>query len=534
MSVAPQELSETTSQMFAPMDHLRSQSATPTTESVSALVAYTIAIPSTVALVVSAYLAYATFTMTDVAGCGGGSIFDCGHVLHSKWSKAAGIPVSVFAFATHAILISGLFVTISQGFGNISRKLANCAVLTAAVAASVAALYFISLQVFVLKHLCSYCMAAHVCGLIVGSIALWKIPVSTGLKKTLAGVSLLGIAGLATIQIASAEPPKYKIDTFAPVETEQSDQESVTFESPGGDSDDLFSAPNESDGADIFTAPVPDGASTTPKQNHSFQFPAREELAMLSIISGQGMAFTSNALLLVAPTQDAPTPAAQNQQSGTGSAAKSGSDSKPKQDAQTPTKSTRLVQMNGGSIKLKAVDWPLVGDPDAKYIFIEMFDYTCEHCRATNKAIEVAKKSLGKDLAVVVLPVPMNLACNPLIKTSLPAHAESCELSRLAIAVWRLDAKKFGDFHHWMFEGKTAPTYSQAFAKAAEWVGSDELNKELAKTICSQYVDRNIELYKRAGGGPIPKLVFKQTTIVGEYTSGDSLTDLIKQYSSAK
>ena len=119
MSAVPQELSETTSQMFASMDQARSQSvpATAAEGSISTLVAYTIAIPSTVALVISAYLAYATFTMSDVAGCGGGSIFDCGHVLHSKWSKAAGIPVSVFAFITHATLIGGLFATISHSVG---------------------------------------------------------------------------------------------------------------------------------------------------------------------------------------------------------------------------------------------------------------------------------------------------------------------------------------------------------------------------------------------------------------------------------
>jgi len=523
MSAAPQELSETNSQMFASMNNARSQSATsePAEGSVSAIVAYAIAIPSTVALVISAYLAYATFTMSDVAGCGGGSIFDCGHVLHSKWSKAAGIPVSVFAFLTHAILISGLFVTISQRFGNLARKLSNCVVLIAAIAASLAALYFITLQVFVLKHLCSYCMVAHVCGLIVGSMAVWKLPVSTGAKKILASVSLLGIAGLASLQIASAEPPKYKIDTFVPVETEQADRESSTFESPGSDSGDLFSAPGESDsseGVDIFSAPVEDGAATTPALNNSFGFPA-QQLAMLNMISGQGMVFTSSALMITAPTQ----------QPADGSATSSGSDNKTKQATQAPAKTARFVQMNGGTIKLKATDWPLIGSPDAKHIFIEMFDYTCEHCRATNMAIEAAKKNLGKDLAVLALPVPMNTACNPLIKTNSPAHVESCELSRLAIAVWRLDSEKFADFHQWMFQGETAPNYGQAFAKAAEWVGSDA-----SKTVCSQYVDRNIELYKRAGGGPIPKMVFKQTTIVGEFTSGDSLTNLIKEYTATK
>ena len=531
MSAAPQELSETTSQMFVSMDHSRSQSATaPTVESsVSTLVAYTIAIPSTVALVISGYLAYATFTMSDVAGCGGGSIFDCGHVLHSKWSKAAGIPVSVFAFFTHAALIGGLFATISQGAGKLTRTLATYVLLIAAVAASMAALYFISLQVFVLKHLCSYCMAAHACGLIVGVMAVWKLPVSIGMKKALAAISLAGIAVLASIQISSAEPPKYKIDTYTPVETKQSEAEAVTFESPGSDSGELFSAPGDSDsteGADVFAAPMEDGASNTGQQKGSLHSHA-QQMAILSMISGRSIAFTYNSILVASPNQQSATESATSSQSA-------GNSKQESQEPSPPAKIAKLVPMNGGSIKLKSTDWPLIGSPDAKHIFIEMFDYTCEHCRATNAAIEVAKNKLGKDLAVVAIPVPMNVTCNPLIKTSLPAHAESCELSRLAIAVWRLAPEKFGDFHHWMFQGKTAPSYDQAFAKAVESVGSEALNKELDKTVCSKYVERNVELYKRAGGGPIPKMVFKQTTIVGEFTSGDSLTDLIKQYTSTK
>lgn len=534
MSVAPQKLSETRSPIFASMDQARSQSAThlPVEVSISTWVAYVIAIPSTIALVISAYLAYATFTMSDVAGCGGGSIFDCGHVLHSKWSKAVGVPVSVFAFATHAFLITGLFVAISQRFGTFIRKLATCIVLIAAVASSLAALYFISLQLFVLKHLCSYCMAAHTCGLIVGAMAIWKLPIAAITKKRLAGLAAAGIAVLASIQITSAEPPKFKIDTFvAPVETEQSDLENENTEGTSDDSGDLFSAPGSSDsteGTDIFAAPVGDGASIDGQWKSSIQLPS-QELAMLNMISAQSLFLSSNALLIAPPTQQATD----------GSATSKGSASKPEQPVQAKPnqaakKSGRLVPMNGGSIKLKAADWPLIGDPDAKHAFIELFDYTCEHCRATNKAIETAKQKLGKDLAVLVLPVPMNQTCNPLIKTSMPAHAESCELSRLAIAVWRVDSEKFKEFHQWMFQGETAPTYSQAFAKASEWVGTEELNKELANSVCSQYVGRNVELYKRTGGGAIPKMVFKQTTIVGEFTSGDSLTDLIKEYTAAK
>ncbi len=524
MSTVDQKLSESNSQVFASMDHARSQSVDrPSSKgAVPALIAYSIALPSAIAMVISAYLAYATFTMSEVAGCGSGNIFDCGHVLHSKWSKAAGVPVSVFAIMTHLTLISGLFVTLSQRSSTVVRTTAARVVFVAAIATALAALYFISLQVFVLDHLCSYCMGAHACGLLIGALAIWKLPVAAVMKKKLAGVALAGIAVLACIQIASAEPPTYKIKTFAPAVDTKSNSMEDSVEGSQIESSDVFSAPGGSEASedsDIFSAPVDDGASFWRPRQNSLSLPARS-FALLQLMSGGGLAVPSHSLLIASPVQQA-----------------SGSETKvdnPDAASQSPVESARLVPMIGGSIKLKATDWPLIGAPDAKHIFVEMFDYTCEHCRETNAAIKTAKKKLGADLAILTLPVPMNQSCNPTIKKTLPAHAESCELSRLAIAVWRLDSEKFAEFHCWMFEGTTAPVYSNALAKAQELVGSERLTNELAKTVCSQYVDRNVELYKRVGGGAIPKMIFERTTIVGQFTSGESLTDLIKEYTAAK
>lgn len=527
MSTVPQKFSQTSSQVFAPMDQTRSQStAKPSTETnVSTTIASAIAIPAAIALVISTYLAYATFTMSEVAGCGSGNVFDCGHVLHSKWSKALGIPVSVFAALTHLSLITGMLVTLSKRFGSRTRMLAVRVVFVAATASFLAALYFISLQIFVLNHLCTYCMGAHACGLIAGSVAIWKLPLSSVAKRVLTATACAGIAVLASIQIASAEPPTYQIiETVAPVDEQKSDDSDSTFDAPNGDAGELFSAPgesNDSEDMDIFAAPTDDGASNL-RMNRSFRM-SESAIALLQILSGNGLAVANSSMLITSP---------QATDTESGSAAKSVD--QPTTATQSTPKSARLVPMLGGSIKLKSTDWPLVGDPNAKHIFIEMFDYTCEHCRATNRAIKIAKQKLGADLAVLVLPVPMNQSCNPTITKPAPAHAESCELSRLAIAVWRLESEKFADFHQWMFEGDIAPTYANALLKAQEMVGAEALNQELAKSVCKQYVSRNVELYKRAGGGVIPKMIFPKSTIVGKFTSGESLTELIKDYTATK
>ncbi len=173
--------------------------------------------------------------------------------------------------------------------------------------------------------------------------------------------------------------------------------------------------------------------------------------------------------------------------------------------------------------------WPMLGSPDAKYIFAEMFDYSCPHCRETHKAIKGAFDIMGDELAVMVLPVPLNSSCNTHVTATGANFVESCELSKLAVACWRLDAEKFHEFHHWMFEGSTAPTYATAKAKADELVGREDLDAELRKEAPGKYITKHVQLYQIAGRGVVPKLLFPTTTVEGAYTSPNSLVELIRE-----
>ena len=74
----------------------------------SSLLAWTLRAICFVALSVSGYLAWTAFNSGDVIGCGGGNWFNCSHVLTSKYSKIAGIPVSVPAFGLYTSLLAVL------------------------------------------------------------------------------------------------------------------------------------------------------------------------------------------------------------------------------------------------------------------------------------------------------------------------------------------------------------------------------------------------------------------------------------------
>ncbi|MEZ6129962.1 MAG: vitamin K epoxide reductase family protein [Planctomycetaceae bacterium] len=185
----------------------------------------------------------------------------------------------------------------------------------------------------------------------------------------------------------------------------------------------------------------------------------------------------------------------------------------------------RLVTVAGDRFSLNTRHWPLLGDPDAKYIFVEMFDYTCPHCRNTHHAIEGAKKRYGNDLAIIALPVPLERACND--AASGAGHPGACEMAKLAIAVWRCDRTKFSEFHNWMFQGHRST--AQARTKAQELVGKQQLDTELALPHAGNYVSKHVELYKRVGKGAVPKLMFPKSTMTGSVGSAETLVTTIKQ-----
>ena len=125
----------------------------------------------TAALGISVYLAWTAFSMGNVFGCSGGDVIDCGHVLTSHWSKILGIPVSVPAAGLYASLIA-LLVFARRGGPKILRNLVWSGMTLGSVMAGLAALWFIGLQIFVLKHYCPYCLVVHTCGIVLACTML--------------------------------------------------------------------------------------------------------------------------------------------------------------------------------------------------------------------------------------------------------------------------------------------------------------------------------------------------------------------------
>ena len=523
------------------------------------------------ALGISVYLAWTAFKMGNVYGCSSGDVIDCEHVLTSHWSKVMGVPVSVPAAGLYASLIALLAFARHSGPRSL-RQLVWGGMTLGSVMAGLAALWFIGLQVFEFKF-CPYCLVVHSCGLVLAGTMLASRFCPLSLKLKSAGISVLGVAALVGIQATTPKADQFEIVHYDDVAPPAADAQGVAVEVGGTDvfaaPGDVFEAPGEVFAApgEVFAAPVA-GDAAVETNSVGTDNPAAPESAQpedskpgekqpsvattLLLISPTRLLHLSHLLLLTLPQSDneaakstdatiaeeseVPADASAKESDGEKKDAAGTSDSttpeaNEKSDAAEKPAATvskpperRLLTFAGSRFTLDIKQWPLLGRTDAKYVFVEMFDYTCPHCRNTHHAISGAQKEFGKDLAIFALPVPLENACNPAVTGG--GHPGACEMAKIAIAVWRLDPAKFQTFHDWMFQGQRTVSSARAFAETL--VDKERLKAELRSAVPGQYISRHVSLYQRVGSGQVPKLIFPKTTMQGEVNSTTTLCNTIK------
>ena len=157
--------------------------------------------------------------ITSLAGCGTDS--GCANVLGSKWSVVFGsIPISFFSLTLYlAVLLSLPFsIRIIQRF----RVLAAFIILAAAV-------WFIGLQIFLIKTICPYCMVVHSLGLLLGCSLLrldWQTYRTSAVTFPLAGTAI--VTALAMIQAFSPELDTHRIDSESDITFKAEQAEAIT------------------------------------------------------------------------------------------------------------------------------------------------------------------------------------------------------------------------------------------------------------------------------------------------------------------
>ncbi|MFM7057844.1 MAG: vitamin K epoxide reductase family protein, partial [Planctomycetota bacterium] len=371
----------------------------------------------------------------------------------------------------------------------------GCGFLTAGLAA----VWFISLQVGVLKHICPWCMGAHACSLVLAGIALSHAPLTRAVKQQAGAIAVLAAGFLAAVQLGTepADP------VFIPAVEQPGNAESGS---------ELFAPPAE---AEVFAPPT---ALRVPRAT-----PA--QLLLASGLRFQGLSSVLSSGMLATADEGAgdSKESAAGDQSGKGAASADGDEAGTENSGgQAPppvaVPGPRMVTISlGGTttpVQLDANAWPIVGSPTAKIVFVELFDYTCSHCRANHASITAALQARDVDAAMIALPVPLNSMCN---RHTTSSNAGACEMSELSVAVWRCSSAKFAAFHAWMMAAPRTAAAARAYADSL--VGAVPIAAELKSGFPAKFIAQHVALYGKAGGGSVPKLMFSDGVASGQVSS---------------
>jgi uncharacterized membrane protein len=355
---------------------------------------------------IAIYLALTSLAEAKIVGCGEGS--DCNELLASRWSSWLGVPVSFFAAAVYVGIVAASF----------ARRRTPLVVLS--VAAGGAAVWFTVLQLGVMKQVCPYCMAVHVCGVMIAGLVLVSFRREAGFVAPVAGLLLTG-----------------------------------------------------------------------------------------ALIAGQVLGFLPKRAIV--------------------SFGGRSSVSKPTSAPATTQVHLRTFYLNGQPIRIDPRAFPMLGPAGAPNLIAVMTDYTCPHCRSLHGMLDGVRKRYEGQVALVLLPVPMNGDCNPRIKQTHILHTNACKLWRIALAVWRADPAKYREFDDWLFEPETARLPHDARAMAAQLVGKERLAKYENDLWVEQTIAEGVKVYAQGDGGQIPKLIFEKDLAAGQVQSEKGLFELLER-----
>jgi uncharacterized membrane protein/protein-disulfide isomerase len=485
---------------------------------------------SFVALLVSGLLAWTSLSPdAALAGCGGAGS-DCDAVLTSRWATWFGLPVSVPAVAVYAGILAAS-ILIDPRFSPLLRERAWQALILLAVPAAGAGLWFTGLLVFQSDAICPYCLGVHACGLVVAGLVLaggpiggshaeqrWihvlsttagarqapaKVAVSARTAAELGLIGLVGVAVLVVGQSLTTPPASHRIEEAPEVALEGPPDEPFSFPdvevpkeesgNPGNGGTPPAMPPEDP------TAPGPDELVEPEASPPSGVPPSTGEVEPVGVGN---------------PVEE-PSP---------------GADVDPVEPTPPEERPSRQeILVLNDKVRLDTDRYPVLGHPGAEHVVVDLFDYTCKHCRKLHHQLTEARQRYGDRMAVMAVPVPMNTACNDFVTSNHPDHRLACHYAKLALAVWRLDRGKFEELHEWLLGSDALPAWQESVDHAAELVGGkDVLATEFTGEEVRRMVRNNTLLYRWSGAGQIPKVLIGSAVLVGETRTTDELCNILE------
>ena len=164
---------------------------------------------------------------------------------------------------------------------------------------------------------------------------------------------------------------------------------------------------------------------------------------------------------------------------------------------------------------------PLIGSPNARYVVDLLFDYKCPHCQQLHVMLDDVVSRYDGQVAFALCPAPLNPECNPYVTREVDEFTNSCELVKVALAVWVARRDAFFEFDRWMFSPEPGHLWhprslEAATAKAIELVGDAKFRAAQTDPWIDRYLQSTIQIYGSVGGTAVPKLVLGQHWVTPE------------------
>jgi uncharacterized membrane protein len=174
---------------------------------------------------------------------------------------------------------------------------------------------------------------------------------------------------------------------------------------------------------------------------------------------------------------------------------------------------------------------PVSGSLLATNRMAKLFDYTCHHCRDLHHLLEPIGRRHSNELVIVSLPMPLDASCNPVIKSTASAHANACEYSRLALAVFYAEPSKFHEFSNWLFQPERPPELNMAKQHAASLIGPERLEASLRDPRIAEQIRTNAFIYsassKLGKSTAIPQMIFRSGAAIGAVSSAKQVEQIL-------
>jgi len=194
----------------------------------------------------------------------------------------------------------------------------------------------------------------------------------------------------------------------------------------------------------------------------------------------------------------------------------------------------RTLRLHGGTFEFDLDEVPYLGAAEAPQVVMNLFDYSCQHCRVLHGFLGEARRTFSNELGIVSLPAPLDPGCNALVPRHLPDHTNACVYARIGLAVWRADREQLEAFDRWMFTPARPPTPEAARAHAIGLVGAEAFARASQDPWIENQLEQATRLfatnYALSRISRLPQLVIGTNIVVGNFRRVDALYQLLSTH----